>query len=67
MSQRQQEKPSDGQGRFDFMGVGKYFFILSLITTFGSLFFIMTKGFNYGVDFAGGTEIQIQFAKSSFI
>lgn len=63
MSQKQQAKQGEGWGRFDFLGLGKYFFIFSIVTTLGSLLIIMTKGLNYGVDFAGGTEIQIQFQK----
>ncbi len=30
--------------------------------TLASLIFIFTKGLNYGIDFSGGTEIQVRFA-----
>ena len=64
MSQKHQGKNEESHGRFDFLGVGKYFFILSMLTTFASMVFVLTKGLNYGVDFAGGTEIQVQFQKN---
>ena len=50
-------------GRFDFLGVAKYIVTASIILTLTSLTIILTKGFAYGVDFAGGTEIQVQFSK----
>jgi preprotein translocase subunit SecF len=28
-----------------------------------ALFLILTKGFNYGIDFAGGAEVQVRFAR----
>ncbi|MBF0297735.1 MAG: protein translocase subunit SecF [Oligoflexia bacterium] len=36
-------------------------YILSLTIVLGSLFFFFYKGLNYGVDFRGGAEIQVQF------
>ncbi len=48
-------------GRFDFMGVAPGFSILSLILVLASSTVILNKGFKYGIDFAGGTEVQIQF------
>lgn len=50
------------QGRFDFMGKGPMFGALSLFLVIASLVVIATKGFNYGIDFAGGTEVQVKFA-----
>lgn len=50
-------------GRFDFLGLAKYFTVLSIIVTFGSLVQILFNGFNYGIDFSGGTEVQVQFAQ----
>ena len=49
----------------DFMGKRKIGFILSavlILISVGSL--IVHKGPNYGIDFAGGTLIQIQFSES---
>ena len=51
-------------GRFDFMGVAPRFSILSLVLVMISSVVIFTKGFRYGIDFAGGTEIQVQFNQS---
>jgi len=47
----------------DFMGKRKFFYVLS-----SSLFFIgvlsaIFRGFNFGIDFKGGTEILLQFQK----
>ena len=48
-------------GRFDFMGVAPGFSTLSLILILISCGIIFNKGFKYGIDFAGGTEVQVQF------
>jgi preprotein translocase subunit SecF len=53
------EKP----GKYDFLGIAKYITAASIVLTLSSLVIIFTKGFVYGVDFAGGTEIQVQFQK----
>ncbi len=47
----------------DLMGKAKYFGALSLILVLISWGLIFTKGFNYGIDFAGGTVIQIKYNK----
>lgn len=51
------------QGKYDFLGVAKYITGATVIATIISIFIIMGKGFNYGVDFAGGIEAQVQFNK----
>jgi preprotein translocase subunit SecF len=48
-------------GRFDFVKMAPAAGILSGLVTVGFLILIMIKGFNYGIDFAGGTEIQLKF------
>ncbi|MCB0391697.1 MAG: protein translocase subunit SecF [Bdellovibrionales bacterium] len=49
--------------KFDFLGASKLFATISIVLTVASLLVVMAKGFNYGIDFAGGTEIQVQFEK----
>ena len=48
---------------YDFMGKRKIFISISLILIVLSLFSIFTKGFNWGIDFKGGIEIEVRFAK----
>ncbi|KAF2956530.1 protein translocase subunit SecF [Marinitoga sp. 38H-ov] len=48
---------------FDFVGKRKMFILLSLLLIITSLIFVFTKGFNLGVDFAGGTEFVISSDK----
>ncbi len=51
-------------GRFDFIRLAWPMGGISLLATIISLIFIFTKGFNYGIDFAGGTEVQIKFDRA---
>ncbi len=44
-----------------FMGVSRKFGLLSLVLILLSWGLIFTKGFNYGIDFAGGTLIQLKY------
>ena len=43
------------------MAKSKRFGILSIVLVLLSLGLILTKGFNYGIDFAGGTLVQVQY------
>ena len=55
----------DKNKRFvDFLSQAKIFALLSLIFTFLSLVGIVLKGFNYGIDFSGGIEVQVQFSQA---
>ncbi|HGZ71266.1 MAG TPA: protein translocase subunit SecF [Nitratifractor sp.] len=47
------------------MAKAKYFGLLSLIVILASWTIIFTKGFNYGIDFAGGTLIQVKYEKKA--
>ena len=48
-------------GRFDFFKLGIPAAILSIVIAMISLMDIMREGFDYGIDFSGGTEVQVQF------
>ncbi|NPA11612.1 MAG: protein translocase subunit SecF [Epsilonproteobacteria bacterium] len=48
---------------YDFMGKRNIFISISLLLIALSLFSIFTKGFNWGIDFKGGIEIQVKFDK----
>ena len=51
-------------GALNFEKAALFFVPLSIILVRGSLICILQKGFQYGVDFAGGTEVQVQFNQS---
>jgi preprotein translocase subunit SecF len=46
---------------YNFMGKSKFAMILSVALVLGSYILLMTKGLNYGVDFAGGTIVQVKY------
>ena len=46
---------------FNFMGKSKIAMILSIILVLSSYALLATKGLNYGVDFAGGTIVQVKY------
>ncbi len=46
---------------FNFMGKSKIALIFSIILVLGSYVLLATKGLNYGVDFAGGTIVQVKY------
>jgi preprotein translocase subunit SecF len=48
---------------YNFMGKRNIFISISLILIVLSFFSIFTKGFNWGIDFKGGIEIQVKFDK----
>lgn len=50
--------------KIDFMGKAYYFFGFSLLILAISIATMATKGFNYGIDFAGGSILQVKFEKS---
>ena len=47
--------------RFDFLSSSAYVTTISLILSLLALVGIIWQGFNYGIDFAGGNEIQVRF------
>ena len=54
------------KARFNIDFVGKFpmAVIFSVLLVAGSLGILATKGINYGVDFRGGAEVQIQFSQT---
>lgn len=49
----------------DFIGQRTKFFILSVIVTVAGLVVAFAMGIQYGIDFEGGTEIAVQFSKTT--
>ncbi len=48
-----------------FMSFGRYTTAISLVTFLFAVFFLATKGLNFGVDFTGGTVIEVHYAQSA--
>ena len=48
---------------FDIAGRGKIWFIISLLVIIPGLISMVTRGFNFGIDFTGGTIIDLKFEK----
>ncbi len=44
------------------MSRAKIFFTISVVAVLASWVLIFTKGFNFGIDFAGGTIVQVRYA-----
>ena len=47
--------------RYNFLGAAKPLVITSIIVVLASWALIFTKGLNFGIDFAGGTEVLLSF------
>ncbi len=48
----------------NFVGAMKIMCVVSSLVVLASLALILTKGFNYGIDFAGGVEMRMEFDKN---
>jgi preprotein translocase subunit SecF len=46
-----------------FMSYGRYTTSISLVTFLLAVFFLATKGLNFGVDFTGGTVMEVHYAQ----
>lgn len=49
----------------NFMGKSKFALIISVLLVLSSYIILATKGLNYGVDFAGGTIIQVKYTAAA--
>lgn len=47
----------------DFISKAKFFTFVSSFLVIGSLALLFSRGLNYGIDFAGGTEVQVKFTE----
>jgi preprotein translocase subunit SecF len=50
---------------YRFMASAKYAMVISVILVLASYALLLTKGLNFGVDFAGGTIIQVKYDQSA--
>jgi preprotein translocase subunit SecF len=54
--------------RYDFIGKRRWAYMISLIITLAGLLHIVYKGgLQYGIDFAGGTLVQVRFAQETTV
>lgn len=47
----------------DFIGLRNVFYVISAVLVGGSILLLIFKGLNYGVDFTGGTAIQVKVSQ----
>ncbi len=50
---------------YDFMGKRKLSLSISLVLVIGSLVLLSTKGLNFGIDFTGGTTVQVKYTSDA--
>lgn len=50
--------------KFDIIGRRKIWYAISSLFIIASLFFMVTRGFNMGIDFTGGTIMDLRFEKN---
>jgi preprotein translocase subunit SecF len=50
---------------YDFMSKRNLFILVSLFFIISSLILMFTKGFNWGIDFKGGTVVQVKFEQKA--
>ncbi len=64
MNSKEAEGLKEDHGKIDFVKIAPLMGGISLLLTIVSVVLVFTKGLNYGIDFAGGTEIQLRFAQA---
>ena len=47
----------------DFVGKRRFFLILSTVLNLLAIVLFLTRGFNFGIDFVGGTDVRLRFAQ----
>ena len=67
MSKAYQITNDESFGRFDFVANVGLFGGISIFLVVVSLIYLAVRGINYGIDFKGGTEIQVKFSQSIHI
>ena len=50
--------------KFDIAGRAKIWFIISLLVIIPGLISMVTRGFNFGIDFTGGTIMDLKFEQA---
>src|ERR1051326_1905930 len=50
------------EASIDFIGKRRIYLGISVVTFLLAVFFIIKNGFNYSVDFEGGTQVQVRFS-----
>lgn len=58
---------AEGYGKYDFVGKVGIFGGISLVLTLASIFYLLIHGVSWGIDFKGGTEMQVKFAEATHI
>jgi len=51
--------------KIDFIGMARFWMVVSGIVLLAAVASFFTKGFNYGIDFLGGTAIEVKFDKKA--
>lgn len=65
MATEKRNNPDSQPKVLDFMRLGPAAFVFSLILMIASIGIIVKNGFNWGLDFTGGTLIEVTFSKSA--
>jgi len=58
------EELNYGRRVFNFLRFGKSVFIILILLVILSIIVVVTKGFNLGLDFTGGTSVEVSFNKA---